>query len=69
MNPLFQMMNNGGGMQSELMQKLQQFRQTLTGDPQQTIQQMLNSGRISQNQYNNAVQQAQQIMRMLGGGK
>ena len=69
MNPLFQMMNNGGGMQNGLMQKLQQFRQTLTGDPQQTIQQMLNSGRISQDQYNSAVQQAQQIMRMLGGGK
>lgn len=67
MNPLFQMMNNGGGMHGGLMQKLQQFRQSLTGDPQQTIQQMLNSGRISQDQYNNAVQQAQQIMRMLGG--
>ena len=67
MNPLFQMMNNGGGMPGGLLQKLQQFRQTFTGDPQQTIQQMLNSGRISQDQYNHAGQQAQQIMRMLGG--
>lgn len=36
------------------------------GDPNQMIQQMLNSGRITQNQYNAAVQRAQQIMRMLG---
>lgn len=35
------------------------------GDPNQMIQQMLNSGRISQAQYNAAVSRAQQIMRML----
>ena len=35
------------------------------GDPNQMIQQMLNSGRISQAQYNSAVSKAQQIMRML----
>ena len=36
------------------------------GDPNQMIQQMLNSGRISQSQYNAAVNRAQQIMKMLG---
>lgn len=35
------------------------------GDPNQMIQQMLNSGRITQTQYNMAVQRAQQIMNML----
>lgn len=35
------------------------------GDPNQMIQQMLNSGRITQAQYNAAVNKAQQIMRML----
>lgn len=35
------------------------------GDPDQMIQQMLNSGRINQSQYNAAVQKAQQIMQML----
>ena len=34
--------------------------------PGQQIQQMLNSGRVSQAQYNQAVQQAQQLARMLG---
>ena len=36
------------------------------GDPNQMIQQMLNSGRITQAQYNSAVRRAQQIMSMLG---
>lgn len=35
------------------------------GDPNQMIQQMLNSGRISQGQYNEAVKMAQQIQQML----
>lgn len=35
------------------------------GDPNQMIQQMLTSGRISQSQLNMAVSRAQQIMQML----
>lgn len=62
-NPL-NMMNNPMQM---IMQRFNQFRQTFQGDPQQQVQQMLNSGRISQEQYNQAVQTANQIMRMFGG--
>lgn len=47
--------------------KLNQFKQTYTGNPQQQIQQMLNSGKVTQQQYNNAVNTANQIMKMLGG--
>ena len=61
MNPLFGMMNQGN-----LMQRFQQFQRMITGDPRQQVQQMLNSGRINQNQYNQAVQMAQQLQRMLG---
>ena len=46
-------------------QRLNQLKSTFKGDPNQKIQQMLNSGQISQAQYNRAVQQAQQIQRML----
>ena len=35
------------------------------GDPNQMIQQMLNSGRVSQSQYDQAVRMAQQIQQML----
>jgi vancomycin permeability regulator SanA len=36
------------------------------GDPRQQVQQLLNSGKVSQSQYNNAVQMANQLQRMLG---
>ena len=64
MNNLFNMMGNPMQM---IMQRFNQFRQTFQGDPQQQVQQMLNSGKISQEQYNQAVQTANQIMRMFGG--
>ena len=63
-NPLFGMMNP---QQGGFMQKFQQFQQMFRGDPKQQIQQMMNSGKITQQQYNNAVQTAQQFMRMLNG--
>ena len=63
-NPLFNMM--GQQMPGGIMQRFQQFAQMFRGDPRQQIQQMLNSGRISQGQYNQAVQMAQQLQRMMG---
>ena len=64
-NPLFNLL--GGNQMNPMMQRFNQFRQMFRGDPQQQVQQMLNSGRITQEQYNQAVQTANQIMRMLGG--
>ena len=61
-NPLFGMM----GQQNNIMQRFQQFQQMFRGDPRQQIQQMLNSGKVSQAQYNQAVQMAQQLQRMIG---
>lgn len=49
-----------------LMQQLNQLRQQYKGDPMQHIQKMMQSGQVTQQQYNTAVQQAQNIMRMLG---
>ena len=64
-NPLYQML--GKQMpQNSLLQRFQQFRQSFQGDPRQQIQQLLNSGKVSQSQYNQAVQMAQQLQRMLG---
>ena len=66
-NPLYQMMNGGAPQNvSGLVQRFQQFRQTFRGDPRQQVQQLLNSGRVSQTQYNHAVQTANQLRRMLG---
>ena len=65
-NPLFGMMQNqmqGNG----IIQRFQQFQQMFRGDPRQKVQEMLNSGRVTQAQYNQAVQTAQQLQRMMGG--
>jgi len=63
-NPLFSMIGNQ--MPNNLMQRFQQFQQMFRGDPRQQVQQLLNSGKVSQAQYNQAVQIAQQLQRMMG---
>lgn len=65
-NQLYNQMMGGGNQQNNFLQRFNQFRQNFSGNPQQQIQRMLNSGQITQEQYNRAVQQAQDIMRMFG---
>ena len=48
-----------------MMQRLNQFRQSFQGDPKQQVQQLLNSGKMSQSQYNQLSQMATQIQKML----
>lgn len=52
-------------MQSDFIQRFVQFQKTFTGNPQQVIQQMLNSGRITQAQYDQAVRTAQELQKMI----
>lgn len=68
MNPLYDQMNNvQPGANGNIVQRFQQFRQNFQGDPRTQVQQLLNSGRVSQAQYNQAVQMAQQLQRLMGG--
>ena len=64
-NPLFSMMGGQAPM-NPMMQKFQQFQKMFRGDPRQQVQQMLNSGKVSQAQYDQAVQMANQMAQMLG---
>ena len=66
-NPIFQQMGQqlNGNNVSGLMQRFQQFQQMFKGDPRQQVQNLLNSGKVSQQQYNQAVQIAQQMQRMM----
>ena len=70
-NPIYQQFGNampqGAGNMGDFMQRFQRFRQAFSGDPRQRVQQLLNEGKVTQTQYNNAVQMAQQMQRMLGG--
>lgn len=67
-NPLFNMIGNQLPQNNmmRMMQQFQQFRNSFQGDPKQQIQQMLNSGKVSQEQYNQAVQMANTFAQMLG---
>ena len=65
-NPLFNQMQPQNQF-TQMMQRFQQFRQQFQGDPRQQVQNLLNSGKVTQQQYNNAVQMAQQLQRMMTG--
>lgn len=62
-NPLYSTMNN---QPNNLIQRFQQFQRMFKGNPQEQIQQLLNSGKVTQDQYNKAVQMANQLSRMIG---
>lgn len=64
-NPLYQQLNAQNGM-NQIASRFNQFRQMFTGDPKQQIQQLLNSGKVSQSQYNAAVQMAHQLQQLIG---
>ena len=61
---LYREMNNSQLNVNQFMQSLNELK-SRGGDPNQMIQQMLSSGRITQTQLNTAVNRAQQIMKML----
>lgn len=63
-NPLFQAL--GGKQQPGMLQQFQQFMQQMKGkDPQKILNDMVSSGQITQDQLNQAQQQAQRMQGML----
>ena len=66
MNPFFQAM--GGNKQPNMMQQFQQFMNQMRGkDPNAMIQDLVSSGRVSQQQLDAAQKQAQQMQGMFEG--
>ena len=71
-NPLFDVLSGGNGQMlgnlgnmASLMQQFNQFRNNFRGNPQQIVQEMLNSGRLSQQQFDKVAQMATQFQRMM----
>lgn len=66
-NPIMNAMLTGNMPQinNNLVQRFMQFRNTFRGNPQQQVEALLKSGRVTQEQYNNAVQMAKQLQNML----
>lgn len=57
-------MNQTSSPIDAFMQRLNMFKNSYRGDPNQKIQEMLNSGQITQEQYNRAAQQAKTIQQL-----
>lgn len=67
-NPLFSILGGGTSMPGNiagLIQHFQQFKQTFKGDPQQQVQELLNSGRMTQQQFNQLQAVAKQFQSLL----
>lgn len=63
-NPIYQKLGNKAPTNTMLQQFLQ-FKKNFNGNPQQIIQNMINSGRISQAQVNQYAQKANQLYEQL----
>lgn len=67
-NPLFNALGGTQNATPPILQQFRQFMEQMRGkDPNQMIQQMVSSGRISQEQLNQVQQQAQKMQGMFEG--
>ena len=63
-NPIFQQM--GGNVPANpMLQQFLNFKKNFNGNPQQIVQNMLNSGKITQAQVNQCAQKANQLYEQL----
>ena len=68
MNPLFNMFGNQQGPfnNNNIINQFNQFQSTFQGDPKQKVQDLLNSGQMSQEQFNQLSSMAQVFQTLLG---
>lgn len=59
-NPLYNQLNNNPMV--DVLTQFNNFKQTFKGNPRDEVQRLLNSGQMSQAQYNNLQNMAQQFM-------
>jgi len=72
-NPLFNLLNNSAqmpintpmGNAMAMLKQFQQFRQNFNGDPKAEVMKLLNSGQMSQAQFNQYQQMAQQFQSLI----
>lgn len=68
-NPLYSMFGGMNAMPNNnmmrLLQQFNQFRQGFNGNARDQVQQLLNSGKVTQADYNRAVQMANMLQNMI----
>lgn len=63
MNPLYNQFNNNND--NDVINRLNQFKAMYNGDPRAEVQSLLNSGRMSQQQFNQLANMANQLRRFI----
>ena len=72
-NPLFNLLNNSAqipvntpmGNAMAMLKQFQQFKNNLHGDPKAEVMKMLNNGQMTQAQFNQYQQMAQQFQNLI----
>ena len=67
-NPLYNMFggNKPINPMAQLVRDAKNFRKSFTGNPKDEVQRLLNSGQMSQQQFNQFSQIAQQVVQAMG---
>ncbi len=62
-NPIYNLFNRKP--QNNMLAQFQQFRNSFKGDPKQQVQELLNYGKMSQEQFNRLSQMANEMQSLL----
>ena len=65
-NPIYNSIANQNNPFMQIMQEAQNLKNTFKGNPREEVQRLLNSGEMSQADFNRYSQIAQQVMQMMG---
>lgn len=66
-NPLFDQYGNQGypyNYGNPLLQQFMQFKNSFSGNPKETVQNLISTGKMSQAQFNQLAQQATQLQQL-----
>lgn len=65
-NPLYQAMGNQPNPMADLIRQAKEFKKSFNGNPREEVQRLLDSGQMSQQQFNQLSQVAQQVVQAMG---
>ena len=65
-NPLYNSTNNQQNPFAQIIKQARDFRKQFTGNPRDEVHRLLNTGAMSQNEFNRLSQIAQQIVQAMG---
>lgn len=65
-NPLYNAMGKQSNPMADLIRQAKQFKNQFNGNPRQEVERLLQTGRMSQQQFNQFSQIAQQVVQAMG---